>query len=235
MKICNINISELNKNKLFTDSAVLQLLIPLNAECIVRSNEDPQLLSIVNRNRTTIDGQIPLWIFQHKYPDTPIEKISGSDVIFDYCKWANNTGLRIFLLGGKETSNIKAIERLKENYPGIIIEGYSPPYEPYPFTNRNNDNILERITKFNPDIIFVGFGFGKQELWLNDNYVILNRIGVKWAICCGGTLEFISGEKKRAPLFIQKNGLEGIWRLLIEPKLFRLKRLIVSLKIFKYV
>lgn len=95
--------------------------------------------------------------------------------------------------------------------------------------------INRRLEDFAPHIIFVGFGFGKQEHWLNDNYAFLNKLGVKWGIACGGTFEFLSGEVNRAPKFIQRCGLEGVWRLIMEPKLFRIKRLITSVKILKYL
>ena len=128
-----------------------------------------------------------------------------------------------------------AVKKIRELYPGIIIEGYSPPYESYPFSVENNSSILKHIKNFDPDILFIGFGFGKQELWVNDNLPFLNTNKTKWAICCGGSFEFISEEIKRAPKFIQNIGLEGVWRLIMEPKIFRVKRLLTSLKIFKYI
>ena len=96
MQLCNINITDINKNKLFTIWDELQILIPINAECIVRGNQDHQLLSIVNSYHTTIDGQIPLWIYQKKYPNIEIKKISGCDVVYDFCEWANKNDLRVF-------------------------------------------------------------------------------------------------------------------------------------------
>lgn len=235
MKFCNIEISDLNRVNLFNISQTTQVLIPMNAECIVRCNENHKLLSIVNRHHTTIDGQIPLWLFKRKYPAIPIEKISGSDIVFDFCSWSEQNNFRVFFLGGKELSNRRAINKIHGSYPNLSIDGYSPPYERYPFSKFNNDQISLRLERFKPDIIFVGFGFGKQELWVEDNLNVLQEFGVKWCICCGGTFEFISGEIKRAPKIIQKCGLEGLWRLIMEPKLFRIKRLLVSFKIFKYI
>ena len=75
---------------------------------------------------------------------------------------------------------------------------------------------------------------GKQEYWISDNRILLESIGVKIAIGCGGTFDFVAGRIKRAPKWIQKIGLEGFWRLFKEPQLFRLKRLLISFKIFKY-
>lgn len=235
MKFCNIEISDFDRGNLLSLSKNTQILIPMNAECIVKCNENHNLLNIVNKYHTTIDGQIPLWLFKRKYPNIHIEKISGSDIIFDFCQWAKVKNLRVFFLGGKKTSNYKAITKIKEIYNNLDIDGYSPSYEPYPFSKENNDQILSRIVNFMPHIIFVGFGFGKQELWIEDNLKNLQHHGVKWIISCGGTFEFISGEIKRAPKTLQNCGLEGIWRLVMEPKLFRIKRLLISMKIFKYL
>jgi len=156
-------------------------------------------------------------------------------VVYDFCEWANKNDLRVFFLGGKDISNKKAVDRINEIYPTLHITGYSSPYEKYPFSKSNSMEINRRLEDFAPHIIFVGFGFGKQEHWLNDNYAFLNKLGVKWGIACGGTFEFLSGEVNRAPKFIQRCGLEGVWRLIMEPKLFRIKRLITSVKILKYL
>ncbi|THG54325.1 WecB/TagA/CpsF family glycosyltransferase [Muribaculum caecicola] len=233
-ELCNIKITDKSKEKLFIINSDLQILVPMNAECFVKSNNDNRLLAFINQCRTTIDGQIPLWLYQIKYKTKDIEKISGSDIIYDFCNWASRDKLKIFFLGGKESSNINAVGRIKKIYPELEIDGYSPPFEPYPFSDRNNDIIKKRLSDFNPDILFVGFGFGKQEYWVSDNLAFLKEIKVKWVICCGGSFEFLSGEIKRAPKTIQNIGMEGIWRLIMEPKLFRVKRLMTSLKIFKY-
>ncbi len=236
VKFCNINITDISKRYLFETKEELQILVPMNAECFVRSNQDLELQYFINNTcRTTIDGQISLWLYKSKFRNYKIEKISGSDIVYDFCNWADYNNLKVFFLGGKQSSNANAILKMKEKNPHLLIDGYSPPYERYPFSKKNNEKILNYLTKFNPDIIFVGFGFGKQERWISDNLIFLKSIGVKWGICCGGTFEFISGEIKRAPKFIQRIGMEGLWRLIMEPKLFRMKRLLTSLKIFKYV
>lgn len=233
-EICNIKITDKSRADLFVPYPDLQVLIPMNAECLVKSNSDALLKDFINSKRTTIDGQIPLWLFKIKNPSEKIEKLSGSDIVYDFCEYASLNNLKVFFLGGKESSNCKAIRNLREKYPSLDIDGYSPPYEPYPFSMNNNSRIKDRLSEFKPDIVFIGFGFGKQEYWVKDNQEFLKDKGVKWTVCCGGTFEFISGEIKRAPVMIQKIGLEGFWRLLMEPKLFRVKRLITSFKIFKY-
>jgi N-acetylglucosaminyldiphosphoundecaprenol N-acetyl-beta-D-mannosaminyltransferase len=162
------------------------------------------------------------------------EKLSGSDIVYDFCDFARENHLRVFFLGGQTESNEDAVEIIRWRY-GIEIEGYSPSFEEYPFSDNFNESCLEKIRRFKPKILFVGFGAPKQEYWIDDHKDTLLEIGVRYAISCGGTFDFVSGSIKRAPVFIQKIGLEGLCRFFREPNKTRLKRLIDSFKFFKYI
>lgn len=233
MYLGKVKISCYSLDELLTLSESLKHVITVNAEAIVRAQNDLKLLNIINKGSATIDGQIPLWIFKRKYPKIKIDKLSGSDMIYDICEWASKKNLKIFLLGGNEYSNELSVQKLHEKYH-VAIKGFSPEYAPYPFSENLNQLILKEIKEFSPNIIFVGFGMGKQEYWIDDNKQILEDAGVQLAIGCGGTFDFAAGTIKRAPVLIQNIGLEGIWRFIMEPKMFRLKRILLSFKIFKY-
>lgn len=202
------------------DKKELSYVIPVNTELIIIAHENKRFLEILNRNISTIDGQIPYWLIKMKYKNLLIEKLSGSDLIYDLCQNASLKGLKVFLLGGTEVANKLAKEKLKNLYPNLIIDGYSPPYSPYPFEYEINKKILEQIESFMPDILFVGFGAPKQEFWIDDNLEILRISGVRFTIGVGGTFEMVAGMEKRAPVFIQKIGLESVWRLYQNPKRF---------------
>lgn len=234
MNLCGINISCHSHDDLLTISDKLMLIVTVNSEAIVRSQTDSRLRSIINNNLSTIDGQIPLWLYRRKYKMVQVEKISGSDLIYSIPEFAEDKGYRVFLLGGKPESNKGAVSKLKGLYPSLNIDGYSPAYHPYPFPDNINEKIIKKIINFRSDIVFVGFGMGKQEFWEDDNMKTLQEAGVKILIGCGGSFEFASGKIKRAPKYIQNAGLEGVWRLLKEFKWFRLKRLLLSCKIFYY-
>jgi N-acetylglucosaminyldiphosphoundecaprenol N-acetyl-beta-D-mannosaminyltransferase len=162
------------------------------------------------------------------------EKLAGSDIIYDFCELAGKNNLKMFLLGGKEESNRTAVRVIQERYK-IAIDGYSPPFEEYPFSDDFNKSCIDRMRLFRPEILFVGFGAPKQEYWIDDNKAVLSEIGVKYAVGCGGTFDFVSGNIKRAPIFLQKTGLEGLYRFLQEPNKLRFKRLADSLRFFKYI
>ena len=236
MEFCNLNINLTNKKELFEiDKKKTKCIVTLNAQIIYLSNTIEDLYYFVNDNYATIDGQVPLKIARLKNRKfKKVQKLSGSEIVYDFCEYAKKNNLKLFFLGGKEESNKKAVENVKEKY-GIEVDGFSPEYENYPFSKKFVDSCKKHIEKFKPDIIFVGFGAPKQEFFMRDNLDFLTKCGVKYAIGSGGTVDFVAGTIKRAPKWISKLGLEGGYRLLKEFNKARWKRLVVSFKFFKFV
>lgn len=234
VKFAGLQFKCLTLSDVLKETDSLRMIITVNSEFVVKAQEDDKFRTIINNNCSTFDGQVPFFFAKVKNKNVYFEKLSGSSLIYDFCKLAKEKKKKIFLLGGYKQSNIGALKKLKEIY-NIEIEGFSPSYKDYPFDTEHNKMILEKIESFKPDILFVGFGAVKQEYWINENKKELNKIGVKWAVGCGGTFEFVAGMIKRAPKLIQRVGLEGIWRLLAEPNLNRFNRLLISFKVFKYI
>jgi len=162
------------------------------------------------------------------------EMLPGSSIVYDFCDFAVKNNYRVYFLGGHAESNSIAVDNIRKRY-NIIIDGYSPEFENYPFSDKFNNSCVEKISDFKPHILFVGFGAPKQEYWIDDHIEFLSKIGVKYAIGSGGTFDFVSKKIKRAPVFIQKIGMEGVFRFFQQPNKMRLKRLIDSSKFFKYI
>ena len=234
IKFANLYFMGLKKEEILKEENFLKFIVTVNSEFIIKGNNDDKFKHIINDNYSTFDGQVPYFLAKNKNKNIDFEKVSGSDLIYDFCEMAQINNKRVFLLGGYEKSNKKAVIKLKELY-SIEIEGYSPTYKPYPFPEQHNQTILEHINSFKPDILFVGFGAVKQEYWISEHKEELEKIGVKWVVGSGGTFEFVAGTIARAPVWIQKIGFEGIYRILQEPNLLRVKRLLLSLKVFRYV
>lgn len=229
-----LQIRGLTRKVVLAEQDRLKIIVTLNAELIVKANRNSRFREIVNSNVATLDGQVSYALAKILYWKTRIEKISGSDLIYDFCHLAREKGMKLFVLGGYPESNLKTVNRLRCEY-GIEVRGYSPPHRPYPFDKDHNDEILRQIKAFRPQVIFVGFGAVKQECWIDDNKAFLDGIGVRFAIGSGGTFEFVSGQFSRAPRTVQLFGFEGFWRLLAEPRWFRVKRLFACLFLFRYV
>lgn len=211
-------------------------IVTVNADFIVMAHQNPRFASIINQNASTFDGQVP-YVLACKFA-TPrgvaIEKISGSDLVLELLESAAHSGKRVFLLGASAESNKEAVRIARQRY-GANVEGYSPPLAAYPFPDDWSEKCRQRIATFRPHYIFVAFGAPKQEFWIDDEMNWLAKHGVEVCVGCGGSLDFLSGKIQRAPRWVQRSGLEGVYRTLSEPKLFRLKRLLRSFLIFLYI
>jgi len=142
--------------------------------------------------------------------------LSGSDFIYNLADHASKRGERVFLLGADPDANKGALEVLKARYPELALEGFSPSFAPDIADQKWNEDILSRISEFRPTHLVVCFGPVKQEMWISQNANLLFRLGVRCAYGLGGTLDFVSGRKKRAPKWTQAIGVEWLYRLFTE-------------------
>ena len=144
------------------------------------------------------------------------ERVPGSELVpklFDSFDKQGN--LKVFLLGAAEGVGARAAENMKAQWPNVETVGvYSPPMG---FQNdaAECDNILALIADCKPDVVVVGLGAPKQELWIAAH---ADRMHAKVALCVGATIDFLAGEKKRAPVWMQKCGTECLHRMCTEPK-----------------
>ena len=228
----NLRFNGISRKTLFEESATLKHVITVNADFIVRAQQDLKFRELINNNYATFDGQVPLLLARKANPQIQIEKISGSDFIYDICSEAKVNNQKVFLLGGRKDSNTKSVQKLREQF-NIEIEGYSPPFSPYPFSEALDQDIISKIIDFKPDYILVGFGMLKQEYWIEEHKQILSENNVKLAVGVGGTFEFISGNIKRAPKAVQNLGLEWLYRVVQEPRRL-LKRYLISNSAFTW-
>lgn len=234
IELANLRFKGLRVDDIFVYMGEMTHVITVNSEFIVEAQNNNRLRELINNKFSTIDGQLPYYFAKHKYRNVKFHKIAGSDLIYVVAEFCRKNDKSIFLLGGNEIANRKAVEKLKEKYE-IKISGYSPPFMTYPFMEEENKKILLKIEKFHPDFLFVGFGINKQEFWIDDNSIFLNSCGVKVAVGCGGIYDMISGIRPRAPKIIIKICMEWMYRFLIEFNFSRFKRIIKVLKVFKYL
>lgn len=230
---CGLRFTGLSRNKIISSTEKFQQVVTVGAEFIIEAHKNPRLRDIINNNVSTFDGQVPYYFARKKYKDFDFEKISGADFIYDICNEAVLNQERIFLLGGTSESNPGSVNRMKEM--GISADGYVTGFIPYPFPQDKLDIILKRISQFKPAYLFVGLGMCKQEYFIDEQRDFLQNIGVRIAIGCGGTFEVFSGNIKRAPVWMQKCGLEGFFRVLKDPSIKRIKRLLSTIKFIKYI
>jgi N-acetylglucosaminyldiphosphoundecaprenol N-acetyl-beta-D-mannosaminyltransferase len=143
-------------------------------------------------------------------------RVPGSDLAPAlFAAAARRGGLRVYLLGAAPGVAARAAEEIEDAWPAVRVVGtYSPPpgFENDP---DENNQILARIQINRPDVVVVGLGAPKQELWLAANRA---RIRAPVALAVGATIDFLAGEKTRAPRWMRKVGLEWLHRLASEPR-----------------
>lgn len=149
------------------------------------------------------------------FKNEAIEKLSGSDIIYDISDLAAKNSFRVFFLGGfdfgRGHTGQLAAKKLQSLYPGLEVAGlYSGSAK-----RDEEDKIVELINSAKTDILFIAYGPVSQEKWIARNYQKLNPCV---SFCLGGTFDFVSGEKQRVPKFISNFGLEWFFRPLISER-----------------
>lgn len=235
VSILNIRLDLLTKSELeqkleyCLHGNTLRQIATINPEFLLYAHAHPVYQAILNScDLNIIDGKgVQLAIF-HKYK-VLAERIPGVDLVLLLMKLAEQNKLKVLFLGGKEGVAQKAASRVKIKYPDLTVKGLSGGH-----IQKINDfwkqdkNIFECINNYKPDILIVGLGHPKQEEWIADHKKLLSS--VKIAIGAGGTIDYLSGNIPRAPIFFRNLGLEWLYRLFVEP--WRYKRIFQALIIF---
>jgi N-acetylglucosaminyldiphosphoundecaprenol N-acetyl-beta-D-mannosaminyltransferase len=142
------------------------------------------------------------------------ERVSGIDLVERMADVSARRGYGVFFLGASDNSSQRAAKILKDRYPDLRIVGrYSP--ERQPIEKMDHEEILRRIEEARPQILLVAFGNPKQEEWIAMHR---KRLNVPVCIGIGGTLDSLSGTTRRAPQWMQRCGLEWLYRTFQEPK-----------------
>ena len=174
------------------------------------------------------DGKPLIWI--SKWYKTPIkEKISGSDLFPRLCEMAAEKGYKMFFLGAAEGVAATAAEKLTARFPGLKVVGtYSPPFG-FEKDEAELARIIQMVKEAAPQILIVGLGCPKQELFI---YNHREALGVPVSLGLGASLDFEAGNVKRAPSWMADHGLEWLYRITQDPKRMAKRYLVDDRKIF---
>lgn len=203
-----------------------------NVDHIVKLEKDYEFQAVYKEADLILTDGMPLiWI--SKIKKTPIkEKVSGSDLFPEVCKLAAEKGYKLFLLGAADGVAAKAAENLRGKYNGLNVVGtYSPSFG-FERKQEEVDKIIKIINNAKPDILAVGLGAPKQEKFI---YTYRDKLNVPVSLAIGASIDFEADNIKRAPKWMQNNGLEWFYRLFKEPKRMFKRYLIDDLKIFKLI
>ncbi|NES99874.1 MAG: WecB/TagA/CpsF family glycosyltransferase [Sphaerospermopsis sp. SIO1G1] len=222
VNICGIEIDQYSFDEVVgkivshaLTKGVPEYVVTPNAMHILTLQQDADFRNIYDRAFLVVpDGVSLLWAA--KFLETPLNgRVNGTDLFEKLCAIASEQGLKIFLLGGRPGAAEKAQETLQNRHPNLEITGtYCPDYG---FENRQEELELinSKIQASAPDILFVGLGAPKQEKWIANNYLSLK---VPVSIGIGVSFELVADMVSRAPVWMQKAGLEWLFRLIVEPQ-----------------
>lgn len=143
-----------------------------------------------------------------------IRKIAGDDLFRYEMEEAHKKGGKCFFLGSSQATLQLIEERAKQEFPGLQVFSYSPPYKKE-FTDAENEAMIEAVNRVAPDVLFVGMTAPKQEKWA---YTQFNHLKAGHICCIGAVFDFYAGTVQRAPEWMISAGMEWFYRLVREPQ-----------------
>lgn len=188
------------------------MVVTANPEIIMLARRDEYFARILaEAELVTADG-IGL-VIASKILGTPLaERVTGIDLTQNLLGLAALKGWGVYFLGARQEVVQKAVDNIKCMYPGLRISGYH-----HGFFADSETEVIESIKKASPDILLAALGMGKQEKWIYEHQ---RELGVSVAIGVGGSFDVFAGAVKRAPVWMQKAGLEWLYRLITQPSRF---------------
>ncbi|MBA4313288.1 MAG: acetylglucosaminyldiphospho-UDP acetyl-beta-D-mannosaminyltransferase [Chlorobiaceae bacterium] len=192
-------------------------IVTVNPEFVMKARKNILFRNILNEAELSLPDGIGIVLASKLLGKQIPERVTGVDTVERISALARDNGWRIFFLGAADGVAEQAADILRSKYPGIQIVGTyagSPRIE-------EEEGICSRIIDTKPHILFVAYGAPSQDIWIARN---LNKIKVPVAIGIGGTFDFIAGISSRAPVWIQRLGVEWLYRLFREP--WRWKRML---------
>jgi N-acetylglucosaminyldiphosphoundecaprenol N-acetyl-beta-D-mannosaminyltransferase len=184
------------------------------AHSIMECVNDPSLLPVFNEaGMVTPDGMAVVWLLRlmgHK----EVRRVYGPDLLLAACAHGLERGWRHHFLGGTAETLALLTADLRARFPSLQIAGQtSPPF--HPLSAHENEDMIAAVNTSQTDILWVGLGSPRQEAWMNRE---LGKIKAPVMVGVGAAFDFLSGIKPQAPRWVQRIGMEWLFRLINEPK-----------------
>jgi len=139
-----------------------------------------------------------------------LKKMTGADWIFNFCQLAERSGISIYIIAGKPGVAKHACKSLINKYPKLKICGIRDGY----YSEISEDDLIDEINNVSPDVVFVGMGVPIQEEWIDSHRAEISA-PVCWGV--GALFDYVAGIEPRVPPWMNKLGLEWLWRLIVDP------------------
>lgn len=189
-------------------------IVVSNANDAVICKKNFMVQEAINSSSLSVPDGISLIILArwHKFPLK--KRVYGPDLMDEFLKKAQKTEYTNFFYGATDLVLEKLVSNLKERFPSLKIAGsYAPPFRE--LTQAEEESNIEIINKACPDVLWVGLGCPKQQLWMHRNK---NKLKVPVMVGVGAAFDFFAKTKPQAPHWVRDNGFEWLFRLITEPR-----------------
>jgi N-acetylglucosaminyldiphosphoundecaprenol N-acetyl-beta-D-mannosaminyltransferase len=185
-----------------------------NVHMIMESRKNNQLRSALAASALTVpDGKPLICVGRHKGFELK-RRVYGPDLFHDFIAATHRKGYQHFFYGGHAGVPERMIDKLRQCYPGLQVAGYySPPFRQ--LTAEEDEAAVAMINEAQADVLWVGLGCPKQEVWMHRHR---DRLNVPVVLGVGQAFNIVAGTLPQAPLWMREHGLEWLFRLVQEPR-----------------
>jgi N-acetylglucosaminyldiphosphoundecaprenol N-acetyl-beta-D-mannosaminyltransferase len=190
---------------------------------LIAATEDEALRDVfASASMVCTDGVPLVWVARRRgAPEA--ERVCGPDVMLSLCALGRAQGLRHYFLGGRPGTSEGLARKLEQRFPGLVVAGCGSP--PFRALSAEEDQFLvDAINSATPDVVWIGLGSPKQDLWAAEH---AGRLNASLILPVGAAFDFHSGRLRRAPGWLRRVGLEWLFRLAMEPRRL-LRRYVVT-------
>ncbi len=196
-------------NQLQKEKGAYKIYTP-NPEIVMRAKENKDFMKVLNRGDLVIPDGIGVVIGSRIMKKNIPERVAGYDLVQDVLAKMKNKNMTAYFLGSAKGIAEEAACNMEATHQGLKVVGTHDGY----FDDQEEKNIITSIKSLQPDLLLVGLGAYRQEIWIDDH---IEELGIKVAVGVGGALDGIAGHVKRAPVIFQKLYIEWLYRLIKQP------------------
>lgn len=210
-RVTTNSVGEITEKLIQESNKSCKMIFAPNVEFIMRAQKDEEFFNILKQSSLSTPDSIGVIIGAKLQKKFFPERIPGQAYFRKVIELSNEKGYSIYLLGGEPEIAKKAKENLLKLYPNVNIVGFHDGY----FDEKGEKEVINEINQLQPNVLFVALGAPKQEKWIAKHR---HELKVDVAAGQGGTYDYEAGKIKRAPKWVQKIGIEWLWRLIRQPK-----------------
>lgn len=220
------------------DGSTQKIVVTPNPEMLILARKNRIFREALNNAAIQLIDGFGLMLAARLFFGVKLERYTGVSAVRDIVALAAQKDKKVFLLGGNDAVLKKLIAAWSHELPALQIMGAVGPQITLDQTQEDgfvadkteNEKTIQLVKNFSPEVLLVGFGHGKQELWL---FSMLPRFPrVRLAMGVGGSFDYLSGVVPRAPGWMRTIGLEWLYRLAREPR--RIKRIFNAVCVFPF-